>query len=71
MWFTPDVVTDGIDLDLVARAGMEVLDHQAGLVGVDRALLVGAVTLVVHFVEILIRIDITAPADVETLRNAA
>lgn len=71
MWFTPHVVTYSIDLDLVASAGMEVLDHQTGLVGVDGALLVGAVTLIVHFVAILIRIDITAPTDVETLRNAA
>lgn len=65
------IMTDRIDLNLVAGAGMQILDDQIGAIGADGALLVGAVALVVHLVAILLRVDIAAPADVQALRYAA
>lgn len=53
MRFAAHIMTDGIDLDLVSGASMQILDHQTGLVGANGTLLVGTVALVVHFIAIL------------------
>lgn len=71
MRFAAHFVTNCIDLDLIAGAGMQILDDQIGVIGADGALLLGAIALIVHLISILLRGDIAAPTDVQALANAA
>ena len=71
MRFAAHIVADGIDLDLVTGAGMQILDDQVRSIRADGSLLVGSIALIVDLVAILLGVHIAAPTYVQALVDAA